>query len=331
MRRLQRLRSLLLALALWLSTDLCFAPFVYTPGEGWRYETPGQAARWRRDTATEQIEVARKAFEEGEHRVAIRAAGRIFRQWPRSDYAAEGQFLAARAYERLDRPEKAFKAYQRLLTYYPRFEDYNLVLERKFEIANLFLEGRRFRLWGLFPLFRSMNRTTEMYRQLIGFGPYSEVAPRAQLRIGQAQENRKRHALAFLAYEKAADQYSDQPEIVSEALFQGGMALMEETREAEYDQSLAKRAIEVFEDFVVLYPDDPRAAIAERNIRDLRVEQARGSLKIARYYEKRDLPQSALIYYNSVVDIFSRLVDESGHEYAVEARRRIARIQERTP
>jgi len=317
----------LVILVLLLSSSECPAPFIYTPGEGWSYETPGQAGNWQRDTAREQIDVAKAAYDEGDYKIAVKAAGRVIREWPFSDYAPESQYVTALAYQGNHRDEKAFKAYQSLITRYPKYEKYDQVLRQQFEITNRFLEGQRFRLWGLFPIFRSMDRTTEMYKELIQNGPFSEIAPQAQLNIGTARENKKDFAGAVVAYETAADKYSDLEGIAEDALFRAGEALHKEAKEAEYDQSVASRAIEVFNDFMALHPKDDRVDQADTYIRELRVEQARGNLQIARYYDKKHIDRGALTYYNEVVDIFSRLLNDTDHEYAVEARERIAQLK----
>ena len=317
----------LLLFTLLFTANECRAPFIYTPGEGWSYETPGQAGKWQRDTAKQQLETAREAYQEGDYKIAVKAAGRVIRKWPLSDYAPEAQHLIGLAYEGNRRDEKAFKAYQTLVAKHPNYDKYDEVLQRQFQIANKFLNGQRFRLWGLFPLFRSMDKTAGMYRTLIQPGPYSEVAAQAQLRIGTANEKKKNFAAAFAAYQAAADKYAERKEIAAEALYRAGMSLSKESKDAEYDQSVAKRAIEVFNDFIAFYPDDKRVPEAEQNIRKLRVEQARGSLKIARFYDKKNQKQGALTYYNNVVDIFSRLLNDAEHEYAAEARKRIAQLK----
>ena len=328
-KRIMRKTTLLplLLFTLLFTANECRAPFIYTPGEGWSYETPGQAGKWQRDTAKQQLEAAREAYQEGDYKIAVKAAGRVIRKWPLSDYAPEAQHLIGLAYEGNRRDEKAFKAYQTLVAKHPNYDKYDEVLQRQFQIANKFLNGQRFRLWGLFPLFRSMDKTAGMYRTLIQPGPYSEVAAQAQLRIGTANEKKKNFAAAFAAYQAAADKYAERKEIAAEARYRAGMSLSKEAKDAEYDQSVAKRAIEVFNDFIAFYPDDKRVPEAEQNIRKLRVEQARGSLKIARFYDKKNQKQGALTYYNNVVDIFSRLLNDAEHEYAAEARKRIDQLQ----
>ena len=314
-------------LALFFTSSECPAPFIYTPGEGWSYETPGSAGKWIRETAKDQLDVAKQAFDEEDYKIVNKAAGRVIRQWPFSDYAPEAQYMKALAYEGRKRYEKAFKSYQDLLTKYPKYDKYDEVLNRQFEIANRFLEGRRFRIWGLFPLYRSMDKTTEMYKDLIKSGPYSDVAPDAQMNIGAAREKKKDFAGAVVAYETAADKYSGMEGVAANALYSAGEALMKEAKEAEYDQSVARRAIDTFNDFGALHPEDTRNENAETFIRELRVEQARGNLKVARYYDKLHIDRGALTYYNEVVDIFSRLLNDTEHEFAVEARERIAQLK----
>lgn len=328
-RRILRQTPLLslVLLTLLFPANECWAPFIYTPGEGWSYETPGQAGKWQRDTAKLQLEAARQAYREEDYKVAVKAAGRVLRKWPLSDYAPEAQHLIGLAHEGNRRDEKAFKAYQTLVARHPNYDKYDEVLQRQFQIANKFLNGQRFRLWGLFPLFRSMDKTAQMYRNLIQPGPYSEVAAQAHLRIGTANEKKKNFAAAFAAYQTVADKYAERKEIAAEALYRAGISLSKEAKDAEYDQSVAKRAIEVFNDFIAFHPDDERVPEAEQNIRKLRVEQARGSLKIARFYDKKNQRQGALVYYNNVVDIFSRLLNDAEHEYAAEARKRIAQLK----
>ena len=132
------------------------------------------------------------------------------RVWPLSDYAPQAQYLLARCLEERGQDEQAFKAYQALLEKYPKAINYEEVLQRQYEIANRYLDGKWFRLWGYVPFFPSMDKTSEMYEKVIKNGPYSEVAPQAQMSIGAAREKQSNYPQAVKAYEKAADVYHDQ-------------------------------------------------------------------------------------------------------------------------
>jgi outer membrane protein assembly factor BamD len=286
--------------------------------------------KWERNRAKDQLEVAQEAFEKEEYGLTLKAARRVVNRWPLSDYAPKAQYLVGRSYEARGKDQRAFQEYQKLLEKYPKIENYQEVVQRQFVIANRFLAGQWFKLWGYVPFFPSMDKTAEMYQKLIKNGPYSEVAPKAQLNIGKARENQSNYPMAVKAYEHAADLYHDQEPIAADALYNAGMAYFKQAKKAEYDQGLAQQAVERFSDFLALFPNDPRAAEGQKLISSIYEEQARGSFAIAQFYEKKRRWAGALTYYNEVNDILSRLVQEPDSPYAVEARKRIEVLKKRT-
>jgi outer membrane protein assembly factor BamD len=319
------IRLLLVGLCLLALPQQAPAPLIYVPGEGWRYEPVGGGA-WRRDNPRDQLAVAIAAFEGGDYGLAIKAARRIVRhpRWRFSDYAPDAQYVLGRSYEARGDGEKAFKAYQELLTKYPRINNFDEIIVRQLVIADQYLAGKWFKLWGLIPFFPSMDKTIKMYEQIIKNGPYSTVAPYAQLRIGAANEKRKppQYEAAARAYNQAADRYAGEPAGI-DGLFKEATAYLRQSKRAEYDQSAAAQAIATFSDFITLYPDDPRVAEAQKHIAELKLEQARGAMNIARYYEKRGHQVGALIYYNEV------LLKAPGSKLDEQARRRIDSIKQR--
>ena len=307
------------------------APWVYTPGEGWSYESVGGETKWRRTKAKDQLEVAQTAFDQKSYDLALKAARRVLQQWPLSDYASQAQYLIARCYEAKGEDEKAFDQYQTLLEKYAKTANFQEILQRQFEIANRFLGGEWFKLWGYIP-YRSMDKTAGLYTKVVKNGPYSDIAPQAQLNIGAAYEQETVLGLikmpdypaAVKAYELAADRYHDRPTVAAEALFRAGLVYTHEALTAEYDQSTAGQAITTFTDFKTLYPNDPRVPDAEKTIAALRTEQARGNFEIAKFYEKYKKWKGALIYYNEVA------VQDPNSPYAAEAAQRIAELKQRT-
>ena len=223
------------------------APFVYRPGIGWIYEPVG-GANWMRLRAKDQLEVAQTAFDKKDYSLAKTAAQWVVTQWPLSDYAPQAQYLLARCREEAGQDEMAFKAYQKLLEKYPKAANYDEVLQRQFDICNRFLNGQRFKLWGYIPTFPSMEKTVGLYEQVIKNGPYSSIAPQAQMNIGAARERQSRflndnepYEQAAKAYELAADRYHDQPQVAADAMFREGVAYEKQARTAEYDQDTPNR------------------------------------------------------------------------------------------
>jgi outer membrane protein assembly factor BamD len=317
-------KTALVALVLLGFAVRCPAPLIYTPGEGWRYERPGSEGSWVRTRAKDQLDVAQQAFDAGKLGVAIKASRRTVNVWPFSDYAPQAQYLLGRSFEAREQDEAAFKAYQKLIERYPKMTNYNEVVLRQMAIANRFLAGQWFKAFNYVPFFPSMEKTIKLYEQVINNGPYSEVAPVAQINIGRAHEKKfvADYPEAARAYEKAADKYADRKEGV-DALYLVGESYYKQASKAEYDQSVAAQSIATFTDFVTLHPEDKRVPTAQKRMESLKTEQARGSYEIARFYEKRRKWDGALIYYNEV------LLKDPKSSYAEEARRRIDDIRKR--
>jgi outer membrane protein assembly factor BamD len=297
------------------------APLVYIPGEGWYYENYGENGKWQRPRAKEQLDVAEQAFAKKDYTTTLHAAHRILRVWPLSDYSARAEYLVARCLEAQHRDEAAFSAYQSIVEKYPKSSEYNEVLLRQYEIAGRFLNGEWFRLWNIIPLYPSMDETAKLYQKIVNNGPYSEVAPHAQLSIGTAREKERNFSDAVKAYETAADRYNDQPTIASDAMYRTGVAWEKQADTAEYDQGAAAKAIASYTDFMTFYPDDKRVADAQKSIVKLKAEQVTGSFKIAQFYEAGHKWAGAIVYYNDVLQL------DANSPLAAPARQRIEALK----
>jgi len=303
------------------------APLIYTPGEGWYYEPAGEKADWMRPRAKEQLDVAEQAYTNKNYSVTLHAAHRVVRVWPLSDYAPRAEYLIGRCLEMEGKDEAAFNAYQDIIKKYPRTDEYEDILWRQYEIAGRFLNGEWFRIWGTIPLYPSMDETAGLYDKIVKGGPYSDVAPHAQLQIGAAREKQKDYDDAVKAYETATDRYHDQPEIASDALFREGYAWQKQAATAEYDQSTAGKSIASYTDFVTLFPDDKRVADAQKSMILLKAQQVEGNFKIAQFYENSKVlgPEQrrngALVYYNEVLQL------DPNSTYAAQARQRIQALK----
>jgi outer membrane protein assembly factor BamD len=315
-------KALLAGVCLALFTETCPAPVVYRPGEGWTYEPVGSdSAKWVRKRAKDQYQVAKDAFDHKEYRLAMRAARRVVKIWPFSDYAGPAQYMIGRVYEARKMDERAFKEYQKAISKYPKLQNYDEVIQRQFTIATRYLGGQWFKLWGYIPFFPSMDKTANLFEQVVKNGPFNDTGPKAQMDIGTAREKQRDYPSAVKAYEKAADRYHDRPQVAADALYRAGSAWNKQAKRADYDQSIAKSAIDNFEDLAAIYPNDPRLAETRKTIASLRAEQARGAYDTAKYYERTKRYLGAVVYYNDVI------AKDRTSPFAAEARERITKLQ----
>lgn len=299
------------------------APLYYSPGEGWHYEKFGDNRSWQRTRAKDQLDVAEQAYTNKDYHVALNAARRVILKWPLSDYAPQAELLIGQCLEAKHHDEGAFNAYQSLIQKYPNTDSYTNVLWRQYDIADRFLGGEFFRVWGVIPLYRSMDETARLFSTVVTNGPYSDVAPQAQMKIGAAREKQKNYEDAVKAYEVAADRYYNRPAVAADALYREASAYQKQAAEAEYDQGTAGKAISAYTDFMTLYPDDPRVVDSQKAVAALKAVQVAGNFKIAQFYEHSHKWAGAVVYYNEVLQL------DPNSSFAEPARQRIEILKPR--
>jgi outer membrane protein assembly factor BamD len=275
----------------------CPAPLVWRRGEGWTYERAGVTTG---KDPKEQLDIARQLHAARNYDHALTAYRRLVRRWPTSFFAQEARLGAAECLSALGYHYKAFREYQLLIEKHPNTEYFNTVLQRQFEIGNLFLAGEKQKVWR-FRLFPAVEKAPLVFARVVKNGPYSEIAPQAQFRIGLAYEKLKAYTQAVRAYEVLLEHYPRHP-IAAEAQFHIGWAYKQESARSEYDQHAANRSIEAFQDFLIGFPDHEKTPEAQAYLVGLKQEQARGLFRIGEFYEKKKHYKSALIYYNEVIE-----------------------------
>ncbi len=275
----------------------CPAPLIWRRGEGWSWERGGLTTG---TNPKEQLDVAKQLQANKNYGDAIAAYRRLLRRWPTALAAQDARLGLAECLSDTDYHYKAFLEYQNLISRHPNSPHFDTALQRQFEIGNLFLAGARHKIWGV-RWFPGIEKAVEVFEQVVKNGPFGQLAPAAQFRVGLTHEKQQDYLAAVRAYEKILEKYPKSP-VATDAQFQIGMAYRQEAGRAEYDQNAANQAVAAFTDFVVKFPKDEKVALAEQYRADLRLEQARGLFRIAEFYEKQKKPQAAVIYYNEVIE-----------------------------
>jgi outer membrane protein assembly factor BamD len=294
---MSRHRALLPALlALALAQSLASASLVWRPGEGWSDESGGDVSA---SSSRDQLETAHKLEAEGQRDDAIKAYKSLLRRWPLSFFAPEAQFRLGKIQEdEADYPD-AFKAFQTMVKKYPSSDYFEQALGEQYRIANLYLAGEPQRVWKI-PVGPSMDKTVDMYNEIIKNAPYGTYAAQCEFKIGLSREQQRKFTDAVDAYQKVLDDYPTSA-VAADAQYQIGYAWMRAASSFSYDQSAAQKAIEAFQDFLVRYPNSDKAAQAQDDIQKLGKEQTQGALNIAQFYEHQHDTRAAFIYYNEVV------------------------------
>lgn len=273
------------------------AALIFRQGEGWHGESedtgPVEA------TASAQLQKAEEYENKGDYRHALGAYRALVKKYPSAGVASKAQFKVGEMNERLGDPSKAFDGYAAYVLKYPKGESFDRAVEAQFNIAKLFLEGERKRVFGV-KTFSSMTRAQEMFQWIINNAPFSRFAPMSQFNIGVTLEKQGNLPESIAAYQALITKYPDSP-AAAEAQYQIGFVYWSQSRSGSYDRMASDKAREAFEDFIARYPKSEKIPQAQENLKSLSEREIQGALGIAKFYDKQKNYKAAYIYYNQTI------------------------------
>jgi outer membrane protein assembly factor BamD len=275
-----------------------YSYWVWTP-ESRKWVNPKYAPK---DTPKEQLLYAMDFFEAKDHKRALGEFRKIIRHYRRSEAASEAQYFIGRCYEAMNYPYQAFEAYQKVIDDYPFTQRTDEIVMLQYEIGNALYEGEKTKFFGL--RFKAIpEQIIDVYKKVVLNSPYSQYAPMAQFRIGELYKKIAFYKEARDAFQKVIDDYPNSP-IAMEAKFQLALTASVASGGSSYDQSLAEQAQKEFEAFKRAHPDSKLVEKAEKEKRELIEKRAAYYLNTARFYERIGKRESAVIYYNKIIDEF---------------------------
>jgi len=245
---------------------------------------------------------------------AARRYRHLAESFPESPFAPESLFQLGECLEKLGRRSDAFCAYQRILDDYPRKGDLEKILGRQFAIGELCLNQRRDYL--LYTTSPALADAVDIFRQIVRTATFSDYSPRAQFNLAFALQEQGKYDEAELEYDLVKGNYPDSP-MMPDALFHLGLCAQEQALGANYDQLQTRKAVETFREFVRRYPNAPQVPQARELMNDLLGQEAEKVYDLGRYYEGKDCPDGAAIYYREVVGKFP------GTSFAARAQERL--------
>jgi len=293
-----RARFLLLLVAACLAfPERSPAPVVFRPGAKVKYQAPGEEEI--SGTADELFKKAQSAQINGDRGRALKIYKRLVKRYPRSNHAAEATYLAANLTEDTGDLLKAAAVYRSLMENYPQSPHFQEAIESQFRIGEVYLNGKKKKILGL-PIGSTLDYAVEIFAAIVRSAPYGRYTARAQFDIGRARENQDSPDLAIDAYQSVVEKFPNDP-LAVDAQYQIGYIWFSTARAGTYDPNAAERARTAFQDFLYRFPKSEKAAQARENIALLEHSQTKGSLEIAKFYDKARNYRAAVLYYNEVI------------------------------
>jgi outer membrane protein assembly factor BamD len=265
-------------------------------------ERPG-AARANSSVSSDEAEAfatANDYYEAGQNSTALAAYRAFLKAYPASSLASKAQYRVAELLDAGGNSNKAFDAYQTLVSRYPDTPEFEQAVAQQVIIANQYLQGKRMDFLGI-PVLPGIERAQQMYEAILKNAPYSKHAPIAQFNLGLSLERQKSIPAARAAYQTVLDKYPNS-DVADDALYQIAYIYMRTGLSGQsQDLSSLVLAKETFEDFLLQYPNSEKAPQARDNLKEIGAKESGDLMAIAKYYDWSKNYKAALIYYNDII------------------------------
>ena len=273
----------------------CYAFWIWTPKTG-KFVNPKTVAK---ENPQEQLDVAVKLFNANDLEESSREFKKVLTAFPKAIEAAEAQYYLGRINEAQRKPYEAFQAYQKVVDKYPFSERIGEIVQRQFDIGELFMSGEKRKAMGVdLPV---EHPSVEIFGKVTDNSPYGPLAAKAQYKLGLVLKSQQRFEEAQDAFYRVVKNYPDS-EWVEPAQYQLAESRAALSRGPDYDQAATQEAKERFEKYLQEHPDAVLSEEAEKNIEQLRMKEAESAYNTARFYEKQKACDSARLYYDGIIN-----------------------------
>ena len=300
MKRMTRLVATAIA-AVWFVGPMgkdSRADWMWTPESGkWISEK-----NIEKKSAMMLYEQAQGLEQAGEMAKAIGTYRKLIKQYPASSVAPDAQYWIGHLLEEQGDYYKAFKEYQKVIENYPSYKKFNEILEREYQIGNLYLSGEKMKLLGM-AILPAVDKSIEIFETIVRTAPYSSIAPRAQFNIGDAYRKIKHYSEAIPEYQKVIENYPES-DLAVEARYQIGQCGYQKTLQASYDQTNTDIALDSMQTFVKKHQDSKKSVEMKQKMGELVARKAKKDFDIAEFYQKSNSEEAAIIYYQEVINNF---------------------------
>ncbi|MBN3038619.1 MAG: outer membrane protein assembly factor BamD [Candidatus Omnitrophica bacterium] len=273
----------------------CQAYWIWTPDTG-KFINPKYAVK---ETPQKQFDWAMGFFNEGDYKKAAGEFEKLIKNYPLSKLASESQYYMGLCYENIAEYYRAYTNYQLVIDRYPYTERVDEIIEREYQIANLFYTGQKAKILGM-SILPAKSKAIEIFAQVVENAPYGEYADIAQFKLGQCYMDTQDYINAALAFKKIIESYP-KSQLIDDAKYQIAICAANSSTGPEYNEEDTDKAIKEFKDFVKRYPDSHMEKEARHFISTLEDQKAQKSFDIAQFYEKQGNLESAVIYYEEIL------------------------------
>jgi len=198
---------------------------------------------------------------------------------------------------------REFKAIEKLLTLYPEYADFGPLIDREFELGELYAQGKREpAFWALrfIPWLTDEDHAEEIFKRALDRAPFAKFGAKAHLRLAYIYDNSGRVKESIGQLREIVRDYpnSAQHRLAMLALAEG---LLELSRRGDGDGSYIREAADVLARFNERYPNAEEKEWARRKLLETKDIQAKRLYDMAEFYRRSGRQEAAERYLARIV------------------------------
>ncbi len=214
-----------------------------------------------------------------------------------------------------------FECVERLIKEHTSRIDFTQAVNREFEIVNAYFEGHRDAVFDWLPFIKGKDRTVEFAEAVVRNAPCADKSADVLLRLGRLYMKEQEP-------EKAIEKYKDvvllhpATESARYATLELADTYSQLAQRGDGDGAWCKLAMDILNEFIDNYPDDPEVPWARKQREKLDMLTAERYHDLARYYHRTGRDDLAARYLTRVIQ------DYPASEQAIPSEQLLADIDE---
>jgi outer membrane protein assembly factor BamD len=277
-------------------TDTAAAYWIWTPATK-KFINPKYASK---DSPKEQFDWAMSFYDAKDYKRAAVEFEKLVKHYEYSEHASKAQYYVGLCYEQMGKYYAAFQNYQKAVENFPHIENIDEVIEREYNIANLYSAKDNPKVLGT-DIMTATDRAVEIYKKVVENAPYGRLADKALFNMGSTLKKADRYDEAVEAFQKIVDDYKES-DLAARAQYEAAYCAYRSSLKPAYAAEPTEKAIKAFEDFSKETTDKQLTEEADATLRRLKDKAAEKLVMTAEFYERIGQHQSAVVYYKEVLE-----------------------------
>ncbi len=264
---------------------------------------------------TAAYQKAENLFKTGNFSAAYKITKNLHKKTKNKEQQSRTRFLATECLFHLKKYEKVADIYDNYLKLFPQSEYLSQVIQRKFEIGFMYLDGKNRTLFGL-PILPAIDWGMNTIRHTLENHPYAEPSEIYHLKLADTLFRKKKFEDARLEYEVFLKTYP-KSQAAAHALLSQGLCRLKEYLGPNYDQDPLLQSEQIFDKFLFRFPQSPLLDQARQLQLKTISRLAERDYATACFYLETNRPKAANVYFTNVIQEYP------GTPWAEKARARL--------